>query len=163
MRIVCLLGVACGDPSSSSSSSSSSEPVEPSRDAYPEVVEPSGYAIHGVDLHPPLLHRVVAVPCAESIGDCRSDADCGAGAACLCGPWPGADNVCVEAECLTDDDCEPGPCFLSVVGTERCPTGLHCSREGSICEDGGDCPGNGTACTYVAPNDRFECSLPACR
>src|SRR5262245_41814194 len=130
MRIVSLVVVGCGE------ASSSSVPVAAERDGYPEVVEPTGYAIHGEDLFPPLMHRVVAVACAEAIGECGSDADCGAGAACLCGPWVGSDNLCIPAECLTDDDCATGPCFLSQGGTERCPTGLHCARAGSLCEDG---------------------------
>jgi hypothetical protein len=162
MRRLCLIVAACGAPVAPPAPGPVDE-EPPSRDDVPLVVEPSGYAIHGVDVYPPLMRRVIAVPCEEWSGECQSDEDCGPGAACLCGAYVWVDNVCIPAECQTDDDCEPGPCFLSRGGTDRCPTGLNCAREGSTCEDGGDCPGNGTACTYVAPTDRFECSIPACR
>jgi hypothetical protein len=134
--------------------------------------DPAGWAIVGRDVYPPLVRRVVAVPCPRepiAIDECSSDAECGPGLACACsGPQGfGAANLCVPAECRSDADCGGGACLLSL-GSQpgHCCTfgnlGLLCERSGSTCRSGGDCAGNGIACMYAAANDRFECQPFGC-
>jgi hypothetical protein len=159
-----LVALGCGAGGVEPEPGAVTEAVATRADTDPTVT--FGYAVHGSNLHPPLYHRVEAVPCPElDDAACTIDEDCGPAHACYCqNVWSPA--VCLPAECLTDADCD-GPCFLSLGGVtegpqERCPAGLFCDRPGSTCASGGDCPGNGTACVYFATTDRFECSHPEC-
>jgi hypothetical protein len=122
-------------------------------------VDAYGYAIVGDDVHPPLLARVEARACLETPdgSTCSGDSDCLPAEACLCGRFVWRPNLCVPAECRASGDCD-ALCLLGEGNTAACPQGLFCGRDESLCEHGGDCPGNGTACVYVAATDRFECS-----
>jgi hypothetical protein len=132
----------------------------------------AGWAVVGLDLFPPLVRRVVAVPCpgARSAADqCMSDAECDGGSACVCSGVQGFDtaNLCVRAECRSDADCGGRACLLSLGSKPgACCSyghlGLFCERPASTCHQGGDCPGNGRACMYAAANDRFECQPFSC-
>jgi hypothetical protein len=63
-----------------------------------DAPDPSGYAVVGDDVYPPLLHRAEAVRCAALVSDsdfleCAtdSDPDCGDGFACdACWRWRSA-------------------------------------------------------------------------
>ena len=44
---------------------------------------------------------------------CQSDADCGEGSICYCGPGAAEAPICIPADCKTGDDCESGLCGLS--------------------------------------------------
>lgn len=152
-------GAAVADAGLPSGASGSTSAGAPTHDGL-------GYAIVGRNVYPPLHHRVVALPCPElSNGSgCTTDAECGTGMACVCAdPWPS----CVPAECLSDADCAEGLCLVSRGPNEGCCSsvatpGLYCERAESTCVDGGDCPGNGIACAYVADTDRFECQIISC-
>jgi hypothetical protein len=134
------------------------------------VPDDRGYAIVGLDIYPPLLSRVRAVPCGASAGSaCTADSDCGAGQACICaGLLLTPHNVCAPAECRSSEDCATGLCLLSLgaLPDAGCETaakpGLYCKRAASTCQHGGDCPGNGNACVYIASRDRFECGAFTC-
>ena len=138
--------------------------------AAPDGPTDQGYAAHGENLHPPLLRRVEAVACSDHAGaECLIDDDCGTAQGsetyvCVCRSVGSAlKNTCVPAACRSDSDCPSGACLLSrVEGTACCPAGLFCLKDESSCCSGGDCPGNGTACVYVAERDHFACSLRAC-
>ncbi|MEW5852780.1 MAG: hypothetical protein AB2A00_28615 [Myxococcota bacterium] len=167
-----------------------------------------GYAIVGLDIHPPLRHRVTAVTCPSPAAEacspddnlgtnvclvgsdcadgfcadnpygcgcyqatCRSDADCAANEVCACDGVGGVHpNICIPAECRTDDDCD-GLCLLSLgaLSQSKVPSSdccgftlrLVCERGTSTCRGGEDCLGNGNACAYVEEWDRFECSARA--
>jgi hypothetical protein len=138
-----------------------------------DAPDPSGYAVVGEDVYPPLLHRAEAVPCADSVSDsdflaCATDRDCGDGFACECAGFDhGFASRCIPAECRSDADCGGGHCLLSMGSRpDDCcsfgQVGLFCERPGSTCHDGGDCPGNGIACMYAPATDRFECQLLSC-
>lgn len=137
----------------------------------PSASDDLGYALAGEDLYPPLFHRVMPVTCPASpyaLSACRSDEDCGDGFACVCGVTGLAyANICVPAECRSDADCGGGLCLMSLGSVpDACcafgELGLFCSRETSLCDSGGDCPGNGIACMYSSANDRFECRPFGC-
>lgn len=122
------------------------------------AADEQGYAVVGDDLFPPLERRVRAVACPDG-GACVVDADCGDGMACYCREaWLPA--RCVPAECRTGADCA-GDCLVSIEAGD-CALRLVCARRASTCRDGGDCPGNGTACVYEEAADRFACSLEHC-
>jgi hypothetical protein len=129
--------------------------------------DPGGWVlVHGI--HPPVVRRAEAGTCPEWLLDeCRTDDDCGPGAACACGSELRVvyRNSCVPAECRSDADCGGRACLLSHGSApDACCAsgnrGLFCARDGDACEDG--CPGNGIACSYSAANDRFECQSIYC-
>jgi hypothetical protein len=134
--------------------------------------DPGGWAVVGLNVFPPLVRRVAAVPCPDgpsASDECTSDAECGAGFACACGGPQGFGfvNLCVPAECRSDSDCGGGACLLSLGSKPGAccaygNLGLFCERSGSTCRSGGDCPGNGIACMYAAGSDRFECQPYSC-
>jgi hypothetical protein len=98
---------------------------------------------------------------------CQTDADCGAGMACVPGVIDGPAgagglsnrNDCVPAGCLTDADCPSGPC---VVALDRCgfrrAYQLQCWSDLDQCHVVADCPTTDgrPQCTWV--DDRFACS-----
>jgi hypothetical protein len=133
------------------------------------AADESGYAIVGRDIYPPLRRRVRAAACSpQPSAECVVDADCGAGRACVCSQATVVSNVCVSAECKVDADCGNGLCLLGLgsLPSASCQSagklGLYCARGGSLCQDGGDCPGNGRACVYMPSSDRFECGAFSC-
>ncbi len=90
---------------------------------------------------------------------CSLDADCGAGAACLCGT---SDDFifgteCRPASCLTDADCGEFECGVS---PSVCRTGeaLHCRTPEDDCRIDADClPGN-DRCAFEVKLGRWSCS-----
>ena len=90
---------------------------------------------------------------------CSLDADCGAGAACLCGT---SDDFifgtgCRPASCLTDADCGELECGVS---PSVCRTGeaLHCRTPEDDCRIDADClPGN-DRCAFEVKLGRWSCS-----
>lgn len=90
---------------------------------------------------------------------CALDADCGAGAACLCGT---SDDFifgtgCRPASCLTDADCGELECGVS---PSVCRTGeaLHCRTPEDDCRIDSDClPGN-DRCAFEVKLGRWSCS-----
>jgi hypothetical protein len=174
--IVTILCAACGGAGSTARDAGDAGGIDSPADvAVGDAAiehDPGGWAIVGLDVFPPLVRRVAAVPCpgAPMASDqCTSDADCGPGAACACGGPQGFGlvNLCVPAECRSDADCGGGACLLSL-GSQpgACCSygnlGLFCERSTSTCRHGGDCPGNGIACIYSAAKDLFECQPRPC-
>jgi hypothetical protein len=69
---------------------------------------------------------------------CLTDADCGAGAICLCGPSYG---TCQPAyDCTSDADCNGGLCASVRQG---CQQPFLCTRQGDACAGSHDCPSSG--------------------
>lgn len=71
---------------------------------------------------------------------CESDADCGAGNICLCGPDVG---TCISAACTHDADCGAGELCLDDIQVDPCGGGVSqsfaCSAVGAECATGADC------------------------
>ena len=133
--------------------------------ATPAWVSAVGYVMVEHHDYPELVHRQKAVACPQDgLSLCTSDSECGAGFACACAGLPGFGSVsrCVAAECMSDADCGGGKCLLSLgslpdANCEYGNLGLFCSEDESPCGDNYACAGNGRACMYAAPTDRFEC------
>jgi hypothetical protein len=136
-------------------------------------VDAFGYAVVGGDEFPALYERVEAIACTNDVpGKCTTDAECGAGFACLCGIIQGLGGLlggqCVSAECRSGADCAAGGrCLLSLGSrpSDCCAyghLGFFCSRSKSSCKDGNACVGNGSACIYDDALDGFECKQVGC-
>lgn len=70
------------------------------------------------------LPNLLACKNGEKCGDCRSDADCPKGAACLVDPKTRL-NVCMTSECKTDRDC-PERTACRVVGDDHVNPVMRC-------------------------------------
>jgi hypothetical protein len=75
----------------------------------------------------------------DCVAGCVTDADCGAGEACVCGPVIGQ---CIQASCRTDDDCGGYQCaqFYDLFGI-GCgePMQLACQTPDDQCRSTSDC------------------------
>lgn len=92
--------------------------------------------------------------CASS---CETDADCGTGSVCLCGPKFG---TCVAAKCNTGADCTVGDC-VSYINNPGCgATALVCESASDSCGANSDCK-PGEECTWSPPKGKY-CSPPLC-
>ncbi len=76
--------------------------------------------------------------------ECATDADCGAGRACLpAGAFGTLVATCVDADCSADSDCADRPdgrCDVLSTGTCGEPRGFHCTYADDPCRRDSDCP-----------------------
>ena len=93
--------------------------------------------------------------CASS---CETDADCGSGHLCLCGPKFG---TCVAAKCNSGADCAVGDCVSYTANPGCGSTAMVCENSGDSCGAQSDCP-NGQECTWDTPKGKKYCSPPMC-
>jgi hypothetical protein len=99
---------------------------------------------------------------------CRSNADCGAGDACVCEPLGGYSN-CVPATCRVDADCDGGACVEALerqAADLTCATAhiaLHCASLGDECKPGAGSCGDASdrSCIFDTDSGRFLCA-PLC-
>jgi hypothetical protein len=111
-----------------------------------------------------------AVPeCGTGAGmKCRASSDCAANESCICRP-DGGYSSCVPADCRTDADCGAGACLETLerqAGDLSCASsrvGLHCSSAGDECTPGAGSCDNAPdrACIFDTDSKRFACA-PLC-
>ena len=91
------------------------------------------------------INRVEAVeaPSLDGFDECASDEDCGNGKACLIGQLVNvrAYNVCVDATCHFDAECETGECGLAQTVDSGCSKvrRLACRTPQDSCRDDSEC------------------------
>jgi hypothetical protein len=107
-------------------------------------------------------------PGCACIYSCQTDADCGAGNSCECGPYQGQ---CVTSTCKTDADCGGFLCALEpLTDANGCVTGeqLACMTAADTCNTDADCQAGVTcaringhlACSDFAPSPATCCANP---
>jgi hypothetical protein len=93
--------------------------------------------------------------------ECLTDADCGAGKACLCASEQGHRNIihvnrCVQTGCNVDADCASGLCSPG-------GTGFQCRGSADTCRVDADCaacgpgPGIGWTCAFWSDAGHWSC------
>jgi hypothetical protein len=104
-----------------------------------------------------------------SFDHCVTDADCGAGGACVCATdyYGGSEiyhaNICVTAACHVDADCGPNGYCSASLGYCGSFLGFYCHSKADTCVDETkDCVGCGNACVYSPTIGAFTCGMNIC-
>jgi hypothetical protein len=120
-----------------------------------------------------VVYRLGVVACrAEIDGDCRCDADCALGEACICAnewtsaPGLGFDvrNRCFPSDCASVDDCGGAMCRVDVVPCAGAwlPEALRCTTPGDECVFHSECDEQGLGiCDYDETMELFTCEAGA--